>query len=72
MTARNLLPQAEHISGSAPRASMPLQTESSVVTTGAESRAQGLAAATVVVPPAASQGKQPPLSLTVASSDKQL
>uniref|UniRef100_A0A8C0L6Y1 E3 ubiquitin-protein ligase n=1 Tax=Canis lupus dingo TaxID=286419 RepID=A0A8C0L6Y1_CANLU len=36
-----------------------------------ESRAPELANATVVVPPGASQGKQPPLSLTVASPDKQ-
>lgn len=43
-----------------------------LMTVGAESRAPELATATVVVPPGASQDKQPPLSLTVASQDKQL
>ena len=41
--ARTLLPQAEQISGPAPRASRLLQTESSVVTAGADSRAPELA-----------------------------
>ena len=50
-TARTLLPQAEQLSGPAPGASRPLQTESCIVTAGAEYRAPELAAATVVVPP---------------------
>ena len=70
-TARTLLPQVEQISGPAPRASRPLQTESSVVIAGADSRAPGLAAATVVVPTGASQDKKTPLSLTVPSLYKQ-
>ena len=54
----------------APGASRPLQTESSRVTAGADSRPGELAAATVVVPPGASQDKQPLLRFTVASQDK--
>ena len=54
-----------------PGASRPLQTESSIVPAGADSRAPELAAATVAVPPGASQDKQRPLGLTVTSPDKQ-
>ena len=60
-TAGTFLPRAEQISGPDPGASRPLQTESSIVTVGAESRALELAAAAGVVPPGASRGKQPPL-----------
>ena len=41
-TARTLLPQAEQISGPAPRASRFLQAESFIVTVGADSRAPEL------------------------------
>ena len=71
-TARTLLPQAEQISGPAPRESRALQAESSVVTAGADSKAPELATPTVVVPSGASQDKQPPMCLTVASPYKQL
>lgn len=71
-TARTLLPQVEQISGPSPRASRPLQTESSVVTAGADSRALELAAATVVVPTGASQDKKTPISLIVPSLYKQV
>ena len=65
-------PKLSRSAGHAPGASRPLRTESSLVTAGADFRAGELATTTVAVPPGASQDKQPPLSLTVTSLDKQL
>ena len=71
-TTSALLPQANQISSPAPIASRPLQTEISIITAGDESRAPGLATSIVVLPTGASQEEKTPLSLTVASPDKQL
>ena len=49
-------------SAAPPQSLQALQMECSGVTAGAESRSPELAAATGVVPPGASRGKQPPLS----------
>ena len=67
----HLAAPAEQLSSPIRRASRVLQTESSIVTAEAESGAPELAAATAIVPPGASQNKQPPLSLTIVSPDTQ-
>ena len=61
-TAKTLLPQAEQSSGPAPRSLKALQARCFRVPVGGESRFPELATTTVVVPPGATRGKQPPLS----------
>ena len=75
--ARTLLPprgpELGRSEAPAPRASRLLQTESSIAYyVGAYSRDLELAASTVIVPPGTSKDKQPPLSLTVAWTDKEV
>ena len=52
-------PLAKQTSGPIPGASRPLQTDSPIVTAGADSRAGELTATTAVFPPGASQDKHP-------------